>query len=284
MSIATVFRDDLRNTRRSYLVIGIIGVLALLVALIVYSDAEFYPNAYRALFDVSFLLFLAFPVALAPLTYLAVAGDRERGSIQHTLGLPNTRLAYLLGTTFSRMSVAVGAVIISMLVAAVIGTIMYTEPIAIDRFVLFTAISTLFVASMTTIFVAISALSPNRSRAMVGVIGAYFILGPFWFGFLPVVSLQVVLDTIASALGVTLSDSTSQAIQFSSPITAYLTGLKPVYHGVIDTGVYPRIDQNYVANPDVFYAQPWYTYLTMVAWATVAFAVSYIRFRRAELG
>lgn len=283
MSIVTVVRDDFRNTRRSYVVVSVIGVLALLVALVVYSVAEFHEDAYRALFDVSFLLFLVFPIALAPLTYLAVAGDRERGSIQHTLGLPNTRLGYLLGTTISRVVIAVVAVLLATLIAFVLGAVLYTGELAVDRFLLFAAISSLFVASMTTIFVAISALSPTRSRAMVGVITAYFILGPFWFGFLPVVSLQVVLDTIASTLGVSLSESTTQAIQFSSPITAYLTGLKPVYHGIIDAGVYPRIDRNYAANPE-FYAQPWYTYLTMVAWATVAFAVSYIRFRRAELG
>lgn len=283
MGIVTVFQDDLRNTRRSYVVVSIIGVLAALVALVVYQVAEFHPDAFRALFDVSFLLFLVFPIALAPLTYLAVAGDRERGSIQHTLALPNTRVAYLLGTTFSRVLVAVTAVVIATLVALLLGSILYSGSIAIERFVIFAAISALFVASLTTVFVAISALSPSRSRAMVGVIGTYFILGPFWFGFLPIVSLQVVLDTAASTLGVTLSESTFEAIQFSSPITAYLTGLEPVYEGVIGSETYPRVTRNY-GGDSPFYAQPWYNYLTMVAWAIGAFTISYVRFRRAELG
>jgi ABC-2 type transport system permease protein len=119
---------------------------------------------------------------------------------------------------------------------------------------------------------------------MFGVIAAYFVLGPFWFGFLPVVSLQAVVDTVADALGTSVSETTFEYIQFSSPTTAYLAGLEPVYDGVVGTGEYTQIDRNYGGDGDELYAKPWYNWLTMTAWGTVALVASYVRFRVAELG
>ena len=273
MSFATVVRDDFRNTRRSYVVLGVTGVLAAFVGLIVYSVEEFHADAFRALFDISFFFFLVFPLILIPLTYLSIAGDRERGSIKHTLGLPNSRAEYVFGTFASRV-----------VVAALLGAALYENSLDPLRFVKFAAISALFVASLTAIFVACSAFTSKRSRAMFGVIAAYFLLGPFWFGFLPVVSLQAVVDTVADALGTSVSETTFGYIQFSSPTTAYLAGLEPVYDGVVGTGEYGQIDLRYGGDGDELYAKPWFNYLTMAAWGAVALGLSYARFRVAELG
>jgi ABC-2 type transport system permease protein len=284
VSFGTVLRDDFRNTRRSYVVLGVVGVLAAFTGLIVYAVESNHPDAFRSLFDVSFFFFLVLPLILIPLTYLSVAGDRERGSIKHTLGLPNSRAEYVLGKFVSRASVAIAAVVLSTAVAAVLGVALYTNPIDPMRFVWFAAVSSLFVASMTGIFVACSTLTKRRSRAMFGVIFAYFVLGPFWFGFLPIVSLETVITFIDDVIGTNLAETALNNITFSSPITAYLSGLEPVYEGVIGTGEYGSIDQNYGGQADALYTKNWYSWLVMAAWGAVAIAVSYVRFRVAELG
>ncbi|MFC6954179.1 ABC transporter permease [Halorubellus litoreus] len=285
MSFATVFRDDFKNTRRSYVVLGVIATLTGFVSLITYSVAEFHDDAFRALFDVSFFFFLVFPLILVPLTYLSVAGDREHGSIKHTLGLPNTRAEYVLGKYVSRTAVALGAVLASVLAALLIGLGMYDGSVDVARFATFAAITGLFVASMTAIFVACSTLTSRRSRAMFGVIGLYFLLGPFWLGFLPVVSLQTVVTTVADLFGATVSESTRGWITAASPTTAYLSGLEPVYDGVIGSGDYPRVTRNYaVEGSREIYQENWFNYATMTAWGVVALAASYARFRVAELG
>lgn len=284
MSLRTIVSDDFRNTRRSYVVLGVIGVLAAFVALIVFSVEEYHPDAFRALLDVSFFLFLVFPLILIPLTYLSVAGDRERGSIKHALGLPNSRAEYLFGKFLSRASVAIAAVLVAVAVAFVIGIVLYANPIDPVRFAWFAAITALFVTALTAIFVALSALTARRSRAMFGVIAAYFLLGPFWFGFLPVVSLKVVVDTVADLIGTSVSETTFAYIRFSSPTTAYLAGLEPVYDGVVGSGEYPRIDQNYAGTSDELYTEHWYSWLVMATWGTVALGLGYLRFRVAELG
>jgi ABC-2 type transport system permease protein len=284
VSLTTVLRDDFTNTRRSYVVLGVVAVLTGFVALITYSVADYHEDAFRALFDVSFFFFLVFPLILVPLTYLAIAGDRERGSIKHTLGLPNSRAEYVFGKFLSRAGVALAAVFIATAVALLLGVGMYSEPIQPMRFVWFALISGLFVVSLTGIFVACSTITSRRSRAMFGVIGAYFLLGPFWFGFLPVVSLQSVVTTLADLVGAEVSETTFAYIQFSSPTTAYLSGLEPVYDGIVGTGEYPRIDRNYQGSSDELYAETWYNWLTMAAWGTVTLVLSYARFRVAELG
>ena len=286
MSFGTVVRDDFKNTRRSYVVLGVIGVLAAFVALIVYGDSnvDAYNDAFRALFDVSFFFFLVLPLLLIPLTYLSVAGDRERGSIKHTLGLPNSRAEYVFGKFASRVSVAIAAILVATVVAAILGIALYPNPIDPIRFVWFGAISALFAASMTAIFVALSTLTKRRSRAMFGVIAAYFVLGPFWLGFFPVVSLDTIIQTATDLFGVSVSDTQIEFIQSSSPTTAYLGGLEPVYDGIIGTGEYASIDSNYGNQADELYTKNWYNWLVMVAWGTVALLVSYVRFRVAELG
>jgi ABC-2 type transport system permease protein len=284
VSYTTVIRDDFKNTRRSNVVLGVIGILTAFVALIVYSVADFHPDAFRSLFDVSFFFFLVFPIILIPLTYLSIAGDRERGSIKHSLGLPNTRAEYVFGKFTSRVAVAVAAVVVSTVVAFVLGLALYENTIDPMRFVKFAAITSLFVASMTAVFVGVSTLTASRSRAMFGAIGLYFLFGPFWFGFLPVVSLTAVVEFIADLLGTGVSDKTLGYIRFSSPTSAYLAGLEPVYDGVLDPEKYPQVHGNYAGNADGYYDENWYSYLTMVVWGTVVLGLSYARFRIAELG
>lgn len=284
MSLTTVLRDDFTNTRRSYVVLGVIAVLTGFVSLITYSVAEFHDDAFRALFDVSFFFFLVFPLILIPLTYLAVAGDRERGSIKHALGLPNSRAEYVLGKYLSRTGVALVAVLVATLAALGLGAALYDGAPELGRFATFAAITGLFVASMTAVFVATSTLTSRRSRAMFGVIGLYFLLGPFWLGFLPVVSLMTVVNFLTDLLGVTISESTMGYVQFASPTTAYLAGLEPVYDGVVGTGEYPRITRNYQSSGDELYTNAWYHHLVMTAWGTLALGLSYVRFRSAELG
>jgi len=284
VSFTTIVRDDFRNARRSYVVLGVIGVLAAFVGLIVYSVESNHADAFRALFDVSFFFFLVFPLILIPLTYLSIAGDRERGSIKHALGLPNSRAEYVFGKFVSRATVAVAAVLLATTVAFALGVALYAESVDSIRFAKFAAVSALFVASLSAIFVACSALTSRRSRAMFGVIAAYFVLGPFWFGALPVVSLQAVVDTLADALGTSVSETTFGYIQWSSPSTAYLAGLEPVYDGVVGSGEYPQIDRNYGGDGDELYTKPWYSWLVMTAWGTVTLGLAYLRFRVAELG
>ncbi|WP_336035795.1 ABC transporter permease subunit [Halobacterium yunchengense] len=284
MSLRTVARDDFTNARRSYAVLGVVGVFTALVALIVGMDSGHHPDFYRALLDVSFFLFLVFPIIVAPLAYLAIAGDRDGGAIKYVMGLPNTRAEYVFGKLVSRLGVALAAVLVGMLVALAIGFASYTNAPALDRFAKFTGLMLLFAFSFIGIYVGISAVTASRSRAMLGVFGAYFFLVPFWFGFLPVVGLPALVNTAADLLGVNVSSDTQSFIRSLSPATAYLFSTKIVYQGVHDT--YPMIAQNFEGayTSDELQAQFWFNALVMFVWGAGSMLVGYLSFRRSELG
>lgn len=281
MGTYTVARDDFRNTRRSYVVLAVLGVFASLVGLIFVSEISIYDDAYRALFDVSALIAFVFPLFVAPLTYLAIAGDRSRGSIKYVLGLPNTRLEYFLGKYLSRASVAVAAVLLATLVGFAIASLKYTNGADPVRFGKFAGISALYTLSMVGIFLGLSAMMAGRSRAMFAVIGAYFLLVPFWFGLLPVVNVGTIIDTLASVLNVTVSESTREMIQILSPGTAYLQATEVVYSGVMDQ--YPAFS-TFHPESDFLARETWVSVLVLIGWALVGPLVGYLKFRGSELG
>lgn len=282
MSLYTVARDDFTNARRSYVVLGVVAVFTGLVALIVGLDAGHHPDPYRALTDVSFFMFLVFPIVLAPLAYLAIAGDRDGGAIKYAMGLPNSRAEYVFGKLASRLGVALAAVLVGIVVAFGIAAATYENTPSVARFGWFAATSLLFAFSCIGLFVGISALTASRSRAMLGVFAAYFLLVPFWFGFLPVIGLPALLGTVADLLGTTISEETRFFVRSLSPATAYLLSTEVVYEGVVNS--YDMIRGNFAGQPDKFYTELWFNAVVMLAWGAGSMLVGYFSFRRSELG
>lgn len=281
MSVYTVARDDFKNTRRSYIVLGVIGAVAALVTLIFSFESTIYPNPYRTLFDVSAFIAFVYPMLLAPLAYLAIAGDRESGAIKYVMGLPNSRTEYFLGKLLSRLGVGLAAIVFGVFAGFVIALATYTNTPDLMRFLWFAAVSLLFTVSFTSLIVAVSASTEKRSRAMLGVFGLYFLFVPFWFGFFPVINIDTLVETVASLFGVTLSETVRGVITTLSPSVAYLQITEIVYQG-IPLGDSSRIAQTFAG--DEFYQTFWYNALVMVAWGVVGLLAGFFTFRRSELG
>lgn len=282
MRLARIARDDFTNARRSAIVLGVVGVFTLLVAMIFASEYGIYDEPYRTLFDVSAFVAFVFPLFLAPLAYLSIAGDRMDGTIKYVMGLPNSRAEYFFGKFVSRLSVAVAAIVLGLVVGFAVALGTYVQAPSVERFAVFTAVALAYTVSFVSVFVAISAAASSRSRAMFGALGAYFLFVVFWFGFFPVINLGTIIDTVESLLGVTVADSTRSYVQLLSPATAFLQSTQPVYHGVYDQ--YQSFQMNFDPNSDALYDQTWFSVLVMLAWSAVSLAVGYLSFRRSELG
>ncbi len=281
VGVYTVTRDDFRNVRRSYIVLGVLGVFAGIVGLVFVSEMNIYADAYRTLFDVSALIAFALPLFVAPLTYLSIAGDVSNGSIKYVLGLPNSRLEYVIGKYISRAAVAVAAVVLGTLVGFVVAVTTFSNGADPIRFLEFAGASTAYALAISGIFVGISAMTASRSRAMTAVFGVYFVLVLFWAGFLPFLSLQTMIDTVASTLGVTVSEPTRELIAGLSPVNAYFQATSEVYTGVYDQYEVLSITES---GSDRLVRQTWFNFLVMVGWATVVPSVGYLKFRNSELG
>lgn len=280
MSLRTVIYDDLRNISRSYVVVGVIGVFICLVALIFISEIDIYDNPYRVLWDVWALIAFVGPLFLAPLSYLAIAGDRESGTIKYVLGLPNSRVEYYVGKLISRTLVAVTAILLSVIWGYIIAALTFVNPPDLIRFLVFLAVSLVYVVSTVSVFIAISASTKKRSRAMFGTLGIYFLFVPFWFGFFPVINIETIVDTIAQLFGVTVSDETSRRIGTLSPAVAYLEATEPVYNGVLDQyEVFNQFESN-----EKLVGKTWFNILVMVLWSAITLPLGYLKFKSSEIG
>ncbi len=280
MGTYTVARDDFTNARRSYIVLGVIGVFTALVGLIFAAEMNIYDDPYRVLWDVSAFVAFVFPLFLAPLVYLSIAGDRISGAITFSMGLPNSRREYVTGKLVSRFGTAAAAVLSGLFVGFAIALATYANAPSPVRFATFAAVTLLYALTFVSVFLAISAATTSRARAMFGALGAYFVLVVFWFGFFPLVNLQTAVDAIGSLLGTDVSQTTRDYLAVLSPGTAYLRATELVYAGV--EGQYDAFAQ--FGDSDELYDQPWFTLLVMLGWTGLSLAVGYLSFERSELG
>jgi ABC-2 type transport system permease protein len=281
MSVRTVVRDDFTNARRSYSVLGTIAVFTLLVSLVFAGDSTVHEHVYRGYWDVSALVAWFLPLFIAALTYLAIAGDRGRGSIKYALGLPNSRREYFGAKLLSRAGVTVATVLVSMLAGVAVAAATFSVSPDPLRFVAFTAVSVLYALAIAATFVAISAVTASRARAMSGVVGAYFVLVVFFSMPVPILNLSTVIDTVGSTLGVTIGDQTRTLIANLSPVSAYLQATELAYQGVL--GEY-EVFSVFQGDSDSIVYSPWFGVLVMAAWTVLAPVAGYLQFRGSELG
>lgn len=282
MSVGTVARSDFRSVRRSFVVLGVVVAFVGFVALAFLGSSEVHPDPVRTTWGLSALVVWVFPLLVAPLTYLAVAGDRSRGSITYHLGLPNSRVEYYLAKYVSRAGTAAVTMVAGVLVAVVVSVVAYENPPDLARFLVFGVLGTLFALAMAGVFVAVSASVASRSRAMFGVFGAYFLLSAFWVGFLPVLNLGTVLDAVASLPGVTVPNSARAFVAALSPAGAFFNLLPELVWADALTE-YDTFAQ-FTDRPDYLAFEPWFNLLVLAGWTVGAPVLGYLRFRGAELG
>ena len=282
MSVATVARTDFLSVRRSYAVVGVVATFAVIVALVFLGSSDVHSHPVRTTWGFSALVAWAFPLLIAPLSYLAVAGDRVRGTTTFHLGLPNSRAAYVAGKHVTRTAVAAGTMALGVAIAFAVALTSYEHAPDAGRFLVFGALSVLFALSMSGVFVAVSASVGSRSRAMIGVLSAYFVLSAFWVGPLPAMNLATVLDAVASLPGVSLSDSTRALIGALSPAGAYFNTLPELVWAGAPSQY--EVFAQFEGTSDPLAYEPWFNVLVMVGWAVFAPLVGYVRFRSAELG
>jgi ABC-2 type transport system permease protein len=203
MSTLAVARKDFDDSRRSRVLLLVVGVFVVFAAgtafvygqflvqevsgelttngLIQTMTAGFFPLNVLGITPVH--VFLPFVGIL--LGYRAVVRERESGEIKLSLSLPNSRAEMVAGKLLGRTSVALAAMLVGFALAALVGIVLYQsfDPVAYLGFILATA---LFVLTYVSIGVGISAASPNSSVALTAVI-AYLLIfhalwgGVFWF-------------------------------------------------------------------------------------------------------
>lgn len=279
MSWTVVARKDFNDARRSRSLWGL--SIAFLVLAMLFAGLYAYVPAITADAEISSLGLMAFlsaPVAIfvavaALVTaYKSIAGEAESGSGKLLLSLPHTRRDVVLGKIAGRTLVLALPVIIG-LVAMLAVIFAAGVSFAASEYLLFTAVTLLFVLVYMSLFVGISATTTSTARAATISVLALVVLEFAWdivpLGAWFVANGFVVPDGLLSGTVAAMPNWVA-FIANIPPSMAYQNAVGGVLSGSLST------------------AGPWYlsqgfSLVLLALWAIVPVAIGYRAYARQDL-
>ncbi len=277
MTWLSVARKDFIDARRSKGLWALIAVYVGLLALLVYA-ASSHDTMTDILQVLSFVGIFIIPISALVVAYLAIAGERESGSIKFLLGLPNTRFDLVIGKFVGRSAVVSLGLLLAFVIAALEGIFML-QSIDFTVFAEFFLLLLYFGVTYVAIAVGLSAACASRSRAMASSVGIFFIFNVLWT--IPPISPSSALRFIAhDQLGIQLSPRIYEFVYLVSPSYAFQRASGLVFSG--GAMYHFRVLKHGAVVP--FYLKQWFMLVILGAWLVVPLALGYLSFERADLG
>ncbi|MFC6786917.1 ABC transporter permease [Halobaculum halobium] len=185
MSLEAVARKDFQDAVRSRWLLGLTAFFVLLVSVVVYLVR---PGAGQTLSTSALLgsIFIrdALVTTLIPLialvvSYNAVVGERETGSLKLLLALPHSRADVVFGKVAGRAGAIAVPVSIGFLLPALVAAI---GPLSLQvgTFFGYILLTLLLSAAFVAIAVGFSAAVSSNRLAIGGAVGLYFLFVPLW--------------------------------------------------------------------------------------------------------
>ncbi|WP_115863681.1 ABC transporter permease subunit [Halorussus litoreus] len=287
MSWTTVARKDFADAARSRMLWAIVGLFALLmgVAALVPEliDVGGPTTGYGFAADLAETLV---PVTALVAAYLAVAGERESGSIKVLLGAPHSRADVTLGKLVGRAAVVVVGVFAGFLVAGIVALVVYGE-LAAAEFVSVALLTAALGLAFVGIAVGISAATATRSRAMALAVGVFFVFALLW-DLLPLALTYLRTGSLA-ALGESvpawqvLIEQLNPSRAFRQLVDAALGAEADALAGGGGGGGGGNPFETQVSGETPFYLRDWFMVVILGAWAVVPVVLGHLRFRDADL-
>lgn len=275
MSIASVVQKDVLDVRRAKIVWFVGGLYSLIVALFFYqtSTVQGNPTTIDALFQLIFVGGIFIPAVSLVVAYLAIAGERESGSIKFLLSTPISRRQLILGKFVSRASIVTASVVLAFVVAAVLSSVLYGS-VDLDAIAIIGGLTVLYALAYMSVALAVSAVTASRSRAMGGVLAFFFVttIGVLMGD----LSIQGTLDYVVNellGLGVG-SDPIALVTMLISPTVAYA--------GTTPFGL-PDDRANFFGSDAAWYVGPEVALVVLLGWIVVPVALATWRFESADL-
>ena len=285
MSWMAIAKKDFRDARRAKILWGATGIFLFFYAVLLLTSSQGGRSSNEAAVDaIGGLIFAGaflLPLVIISMGYLAIAGERESGSIKYLLGLPNSRREVLLGKFVGRSALALTAVGISLVVGA--GMLLFQFGTIPVEYLYYSTLTCLFAVVFIALAVGLSALADTRGKAMAATIGTYVFFSFIWVvpGINPNDSVAFVVEDL---LGMDATPELYQFVQNLSPVFAYGGAVDAIVFGAPE-GENPGPNTLDPAASDVpFYLSDQFLVLLLVAWIVVPLAIGYLRFRSAELG
>jgi ABC-2 type transport system permease protein len=220
---------------------------------------------------------LLVPIIALVISYKAVVGERESGSLKVLLSLPHTRGDMILGKILGRSASLTLAVVVGFVTALGIIFWRYAE-FDPQAYALFFLITLLLALTFIAIGVGMSSLVSTGSRALAAAIGFWVIFEFLWN------ALSFVLYWITNGFSLDGFNAIDPPnwIEFQqslAPGSAYSNAV---------TALLPE-NPNGVPSPvgssgDVpIYLEDWFGIVILVGWLCILPTLGYLRFRAADL-
>ncbi|KAB1193805.1 ABC transporter permease subunit [Haloferax sp. MBLA0076] len=277
MSWSVIAAKEFDDAVRSKLLWGLVTVVALvmgLTSLVPLLIPEFDGSVLLGLGAATEFAAMLVPIVSLVAAYLAIAGERESGSLRLLLGLKPARGTVVLGKFVGRSGVVVAGVGIGVLIAGLLAFLVYGE-LPVATFGLIVLLTAALGVSFVGIAIGISAATATRARAMTLGIAVYLGLALLW-DLVPQGAHLVVLGEFPSSTvpaWYILVEGLSPSGAYSALVTAVLSANNPAIPGA----------EALLGGPVPFYAQWWVFALVLAAWTTIPLVLGYLVFRRTDL-
>jgi len=281
MNLASVARKDFVDVRRARIVRFVGGAYALLVVLfflqVRLGGREGVPDVLLALWNMVFVGAVFVPAVALVAAYLAVAGERESGSIKDLLSIPIGRRDVVLGKYLSRAAIVGVALVLAFAVAAVLASVWFGS-LRPEVFAMIAALTTTYALAYVSVAIGVSAVTASRSRAMLGALGFYVSTNLMTLNddVSGLAGLEYLLNEL---LGLGIRQDPIQFVGvLTNPTRAYL---------LATVGAFPRELTGRTDLPVpadlAWYVQPEVAAGVLLAWLIVPVLVGLHRFERADV-
>jgi ABC-type transport system involved in multi-copper enzyme maturation permease subunit len=270
----TIARKEFDDALRSRMLWGIVGIIAVMTSLsagLSLLIPEMDANAEMAIGGASQFAGLLVPIMALIAAYLAIAGERESGSLKVLLGLPPSRSEVIMGKFLGRGGVVALGIALGFVVSGVV-TIALFDEFPATAFLGTTVLTVLLGISFVGIAIGVSAVTTTRARAMTLAITAYLGLTLLW----DLAPMGIHLAATGEMPG-SVVPAWYLLLQGLSPTGAYNTLVQSLLLGA-QTTVEARVAGGAPAYLDVS------VFLAILGlWAVVPLVIGYLRFKRADL-
>lgn len=277
LTIARKEFDDAVRSRMLWAIVAVFGIVTAVMAAALSLVPQIESSAVMGIVLAGQSAQMLAPITALVAAYLAIAGERESGSIKMLLGLPPTRGEVVLGKVLGRSAViAVGLTGGFLLVGPVVYLVYGGLPVG-----LFAALVALTVA-LGVVFVAIavgiSAATSTRSRAMTLSIATYLAVVLLWDAITQITYLVVAGTFPGARIPVWYA-----LLESLSPVGAYDTATNALVAGQATGAAVPSLAARLEGGVVPFYLSGWFMLVILAVWAGIPLALGYLRFSRADL-
>ncbi|MXR42828.1 ABC transporter permease subunit [Halobaculum sp. WSA2] len=185
MSLEAVARKDFQDAVRSRWLLGLTAFFVLLVSVVVYlvRPGEGQTLSTSALLGSVFirdaLVTTLIPLIALVVSYNAVVGERESGSLKLLLALPHSRADVVFGKVVGRAGAIAVPVSVGFLLPGLVAAI---GPLSLrpGTFIGYILLTLLLSAAFVAIAVGFSSAVASNRLAIGGAVGLYFLFVPLW--------------------------------------------------------------------------------------------------------